>query len=420
MIDDAGTFPESRLSARWAALALIAAAQIGAMSTWFSAAAVGPSLAHDWHLSPAHLALLTVCVQLGFVVGALVLAISGINDLVSSRAVFTSAAALAALANGLLLATDGDLRLALPLRFMLGFLLAGVYPTGMKLMAGWFRAERGFAIGTLVGALTLGSAFPHLVAGLGAAGALHWQSVIVVTSVGAVLSAIIVAAFVRPGPFEAPPARLDLGWALRSFRDPALRLANFGYFGHMWELYAMWTWLPLFLLSSFQTWLGEAAGPDVGRSASLAAAVAIGAGAAGCIGGGLVADRIGRTTTTAAAMAVSAACAIASGLLFGHMPVVVVAVAVVWGVSVIADSAQFSAAISELAEPQRIGSSLALQTALGFLLTAASIQILPYVLKAAGWRGAFGVLSLGPLFGVVAMLRLRARPESARLANGRR
>lgn len=404
---------------RWTALGLIAAAQIGAMSTWFSAAAVAPALARDWHLSPPQLALLTVGVQLGFVAGALALAVSGIADIVSPRRVFVTSALLAAAANALLVTASGDLRLAVPLRFVLGFCLAGVYPTGMKLMTGWFREGRGLAIGTLVGALTLGSAFPYLVAGLGLAGALRWQAVIAATSAGAVFSAVIVAGFVQAGPFEAPTARLDLGWAIRSLQSPALRLANFGYFGHMWELYAMWTWLPVFLLASFQASRGNA-GPVAGPFASLAAALAIGAGAAGCIVGGVVADRAGRTLLTAAAMAVSGACALAIGLLFGRSPSLVVAVAVVWGVSVIADSAQFSTAISELAEPQRVGSALALQTSLGFLLTAVSIQVLPFVLRAAGWQGAFAALSLGPAFGIVAMLRLRARPEAARLAGGRR
>ncbi len=404
---------------RWSALALIAAAQIGAMSTWFSAAAVAPALARDWHLSPPQLALLTVGVQLGFVAGALALAVSGIADIVSTRRVFVTSALLAAAANVLLVPSAGDLRLAVPLRFVLGFCLAGVYPTGMKLMTGWFREGRGLAIGTLVGALTLGSAFPYLVAGIGLAGTLDWRTVIAATSAGAVLSAVIVGGFVRAGPFDAPTARLDLGWALRSLRNPAVRLANLGYFGHMWELYAMWTWLPAFLLASLQASRGEAA-QVVGRLASLAAALAIGTGAAGCIVGGLAADRVGRTLLTAAAMAVSGACALAIGLLFGRSPGLVVAVAVVWGVSVIADSAQFSTAISELAEPQRVGSALALQTSLGFLLTAVSIQVLPFVLRAAGWQGAFGALSLGPAFGIVAMLRLRARPEAARLAGGRR
>ncbi len=407
-------------SGRWRALAAIAAAQVGAMSTWFSAAAVAPSLARDWHLSTAQLALLTVAVQIGFVTGGLVSAISGIADLVSARRVFIVSALAAAAVNMLLLLADGRLPAAMIARFGLGFLLAGVYPTGMKLMTEWFRADRGLAIGTLVGALTLGSALPHLLAGIGLTGAVSWQRVITGTSLAALTSAGIIAAFVRHGPFAQRAGRLDLGWAVRSLRDPAVRLANFGYFGHMWVLYAMWTWLPAFLLASFRVWSPALPDHVVGRTASMIAALAIGAGAAGCVGGGLLADRLGRTTVTSFAMIMSGASAITAGLLFGRAPTLVILIAVIWGISVIADSAQFSSAVSELADPDRVGSALALQTALGFLLTVVTIQLVPVVQQLVGWPAAVMMLAIGPVLGVMAMSRLRRRPEAVRLAGGRR
>jgi MFS family permease len=271
-----------------------------------------------------------------------------------------------------------------------------------------------------VGALTLGAALPYAVAAFDLGQSVAWRAVFLLTSAAALLAGALVGLGVASGPFEARGATIDLGWAVRSLGDPALRLANFGYFGHMWELYAMWTWLPAFLAASLAEWARATGTASPPAQASLAAAVAIGAGAVGCVGAGLAADRAGRCATTSAAMIVSGSSALIAGLAFGQAPWLVVAIATIWGISVIADSAQFSASISELAPPERVGSALALQTSVGFLLTVISIQLLPAIEAAIGWSGAFAVLAIGPALGVVAMLRLRTRPEAARMAGGRR
>ena len=402
---------------RWRLLAIVAAGELFAMAPWFSASAVAPLLANDWDLGRLGLPTLAIAVQLGFVVGALVLAATAAADVVPARILFAAGAALAAVANLGFAYLARDPASALPFRFVTGLALAGVYPVGLKLLAGWFRLERGLAIGVLVGALTIGSALPYLLRALGASQGIDWHATVAGASILAVLGGALVLIGAADGPWDVPAPRFSLDIARAAFREPSVRLANLGYLGHMWELYAMWTWVPLFVAASF-----AAAGTQSSATGSLAAFAIVGSGGIGCVVAGRLADRLGRTSVTIVAMAVSGTSAIVIGLLFGAAPAITVAVGVVWGVTVVADSAQFSTAVSELAPPGTAGSALAIQTALGFLLTTVTILAVGLLdpTDGTGWRIAFGMLALGPLVGIVAMARLRRRPEAGRMANGHR
>lgn len=390
---------DAPVAAAWRMLALVAAAELLGMSLWFTASAAGPELARRWSLSSSQTALLTTIVQIGFVVGTATAAVFNLADVLPSRGYFAVTALLAAAANAGVALVD-RYEAALCLRWVTGFCLAGVYPPAMKMIATWFRQRRGLAIGAVVGALTTGKALPYL---LRAAPGMSGANVMTAASGGAVLASLLVLAFYHDGPHAFP--RRPFSWSLVGvvWRDRPTRLAIGGYLGHMWELYAMWTWIPAFVGASLTAHRAD----FPAGAADVIAFGAIAAGAAGCLWGGWMADRSGRERLVQLALVASGLCSLLIGLAYGHSAWLLAPVAWIWGFFVIADSAQFSAMVTERAPSHCVGTALTLQTSLGFLLTTATIQLVPSLADAVGWQWSFAILALGPVVGWEAIRRLR-------------
>ena len=407
------TQPESQSRSKSRALVLVSLATFFSLSVWFSTNAISGALEVEKSIDESSMAILTIAVQLGFVFGTLLIAVTNLSDLINARTLFAYAAVLAALANLLVIPFDSTPAL-IAARFATGAFLGGVYPPAMKVISGWYTKGRGFALGTMVGALTIGSGSPHLLRSVFSE---NWQAVIIGSSVLAISGGLILKFLVKDGPHEVRGAKFNPKYLIGAISQRGPRLALTGYLGHQWELYAMWAWLGSFMLYI----VGQKS--LIGDRLDLASALTFLVFAVGAVASsyaGIWSEKIGRTAVTSIAMVISGGVAAFIGFIPPEMTVLIVILAMIWGASVIADSAQFSTAMTELSDPAYRGTMLTFQTGIGFALTAVSIWLLPIVKDSSGWGWAFAVLALGPVVGTAAMLRLRSLPESANLAGGKR
>ncbi len=386
---------------KFRSISLLLIAEVAALSLWFVSAAILPEMLREVPMTPFRQAAMSSAVQAGFVVGAVASAMLGVADRYDPRGVFAASAIAAAIANATLLISEPGSLAAIAARGLTGALMAGVYPVGMKIAVGWGKDDRGFLVGALVGALTFGSAAPHLIA-LG--GGADWRLTVTIASLLAA-GAGVLCLFVSLGPYHAAAQRFSAKAITLAWTDRRIRLAYAGYLGHMWELYAMWAWIGVAAAVSYSAHVGQ---EEAEWLAKWTAFLAIATGGVTCVAAGLIADRVGKAEIAAAAMAVSGGAAILTAVTFGGPIWLTIVLVTIWGAGIVPDSAQFSALVADAAPPDQAGSLMTFQTALGFALTFGTVQITPVLAESFGWPLVLAGLAIGPAFGIAAMLRLRS------------
>ena len=393
-------------------LTLVSISLLFSLTVWFSANAITPQLINLWNLSQVDLAILSIILIIGFVLGGFVYSILNLPDLVKTPVFFSINALLSALGN-FFAAFSPNFSTFIIFRFLTGFFLAGVYPTSMKLISSWYKRNRGLAIGILLGALTAGSGLPYV---FNITGIPNWRFLLSISSILALLGSVIIYVFIQEGPHLVRGAKFHLSNLKDIFSKKSVRLANYSYFGHMWELYAFWIWIPKFLQEVHSR---TSPGIDVNIYFSLGTFLIFISGAVGNMIGGKIADIIGRTKFNIIMLVISGTSSLIIGFFLNNAFFGLV-IAIIWGLTVVPDSPQYSAMISELSDPTYIGTALAMQTAIGFAITNISIWLLPVMIDLLGWTFGFTFLVLGPITGIISLIKLRREPDSQNIAMGKK
>jgi MFS family permease len=381
------------------------------MSIWFSANAIISQLETLWGLTQIDKGILSSILIIGFVSGGLVFSIFNIPDIFKTKNFYVLSSIISSSAN-LLSALAPNFLFIVFTRFLTGFFLAGVYPIAMKLTVSWFKENRGLAVGILLGALTAGSGLPFI---FNLTGLPDWRMLVSLSSIQGFFGALIVLFFVNEGPYAGKKAVFKFSNIKSMLSQRSILYANFGYYGHMWELYAFWIWIPIFLQEVWK----RTNGTDPIFYFSIGTFLIFFTGAlANALGGG-ISDKIGRTTFNIIVLSVSGFSSLIIGFFLNDV-ILALLVAIIWGITIIPDSPQYSTMISELADQSFVGTALTIQTALGFLLTIISIQLVPIMVDLVGWSMAFTFLAIGPIFGILSMLALRREPDAIKIALGKK
>lgn len=387
----------TNLQAKQRILPIIVIAQFFCTSLWFAGNAVMADLVQQFHFNPSYLAHLTSAVQFGFIIGTLTFALLSISDRFSPSVIFFICAIIAALANLCISLTDINVGQLIAVRFVTGFFLAGIYPIGMKIAADHYQNGLGRSLGFLVGALVFGTAFPHFLKSING---IPWHDIIFSTSLFSILGGLAILIFVPDGPFRTIGQQLSLRAFIKGFGNQKFRAVAFGYFGHMWELYAFWVFVPVMLLTY------QNQHPNASFNIPLLSFLIIAVGGFACMLSGMVSNRFSTKKVATLALGLSCACCLSSPLILQHSsPLVLIIFLLVWSMAVIADSPLFSTLIAQNADAAYKGSALTIVNCIGFSITIISIQLIGTLKTEANSAYIYMLLAIGPILGLIALNR---------------